>query len=89
MMEDDSRDAARYRWLKQASKAEYLMARGAFGLDDAEIDRAMQADPCQDCGGTGQVPFKGTPGSYYRDGEKYDPPGWTDCETCRGSGTAT
>lgn len=33
-------DAERYRWLKQASKAEYLIARGVFGLDDAAIDAA-------------------------------------------------
>lgn len=33
-------DAERYRWLKRASKAEYLIARGVFGLDDAAIDAA-------------------------------------------------
>ena len=35
-------EAARYRWLKQASKAQYLWARGAFGLDDAAIDAARE-----------------------------------------------
>ena len=35
-------DAERYRWLKQASKVEYLWARGAFGLDDSAIDAAME-----------------------------------------------
>ena len=35
-------DAERYRWLKQASKVEYLWARGAFGLDDAAIDAARE-----------------------------------------------
>ena len=35
-------DAERYRWLKQASKAQYLWARGAFGLDDAAIDAARE-----------------------------------------------
>lgn len=33
-------DAERYRWLKRASKAEYLIARGVFGLDDGAIDAA-------------------------------------------------
>lgn len=39
---DDSEDAQRYRWLKTASKPEYLLARGAFGLDDAAIDAAQE-----------------------------------------------
>lgn len=37
---------------------------------------------CDHCDGEGRVPFEGTPGAYYRDGEKYDAPGWKDCPEC-------
>lgn len=35
-------DSRRYQWLKSATKAEYLMARGAFGLEDVAIDVAIK-----------------------------------------------
>jgi hypothetical protein len=39
---------------------------------------------CDYCDGEGRVPFEGTPGAYYRDGERYDPPGWEECPECHG-----
>lgn len=41
---------------------------------------------CDACDGQGRIPFEGTPGAFYRDGEKYDPPGWEHCEACGGTG---
>ena len=44
----------------------------------------MRVD-CQTCHGAGRVEF-GESGSYYRDGEKYDPPGYETCDDCGGFG---
>lgn len=41
------RDAARYRWLKTASKEQFLLWRGAFGCSDESIDAAMAEPPAR------------------------------------------
>ena len=41
----DRRDAKRYRWLKTASKEQFLLWRGAFGCSDESIDAAMLESP--------------------------------------------
>lgn len=43
---------------------------------------------CAKCEGSGRIVHAGTPGAYYRDGEKYDPPGEEDCSACDGTGRA-
>jgi hypothetical protein len=38
---EDEKDAARYRWLKTATKEQLLLWRGAWGCSDVAIDDAM------------------------------------------------
>lgn len=40
-LREDIANSARYTWLKGASRTEYLLARGMFGLSDQEIDSVI------------------------------------------------
>lgn len=40
-LSEDIANSARYQWLKGASRTEYLLARGMFGLSDQEIDSVI------------------------------------------------